>query len=939
MKTQPGGNTPKKQEKTGTAPLINKELSVVFYIDNFADNKSFVSEILSRVKPENVSKLDIVLASAKAISETQLAEFTNQNSTFKIREHQLSEAFEANYSYGIVLSCSMDVKVNINEILAVKGLEPEMCSKIRFSGGGKTRLSKQGIWVLTREAISYVVGAHIEMNSVDYFIRKQGFKTNEITVNHSNPFKKLSCVEKVKKSFFNFLQWYLIQPIKETTGKINYIPAYRQNRESSIYRLLFFIIAFGLMFAMPILSLDAGMSGDEIVNYDHAKLVYDYYAKGDKSSVDINVNPNLEKTTLQYYGQSFDNITYIVNKITGTDNPYESRHVMNSLVGWLIILVAGLFLSHIMGWRAAIFGMLFLFVSPRFLGHSYNNPKDIPFAFAYLFTIFQAVLFIREMPKTNIKRLIYISLGIAMAISVRVGGLMLIAYLMLFVGVAYVFSFSSKEYFSSKFWNGGFRLIGILGIFCIVGFYIGLILWPYAIEAPIKHSKESLDLMTNYSVGIRQLFEGNNIWSDRAPWYYLPKYIFMTIPILVIIGVAFTAIFAKPVIKKIKGTILFILVFACAFPVLYIIYKKSNVYGGWRHVLFIYPFLVMLAAVGFETGLRMLKNKYARIVGLIVIGFLVFLPLKHIAKNHPHEYVYYNEFAGGVEKAYGHYEMDYYYHSMRAATNWLIDYIKKNPQPNGQKALVATNNLGITNYYIRHDTNIIQPAYVRYYERGSSPWDYYIVVNSYIDAKQLQTGIWPPKNTIHTIDVDGKPVCAIVKRIDKDDYLASEFKTKSENPKDSMNVRIANMMKAEELFKKSLQADPNNELSLLSLTEMYMNRNSLDTANQYADMLLKVYPTYESGLNMKGWIGIQLFDKNKNPKALEESRVAFEKITKVNYKFVYGYYGLAMVYVRMNDINKAISVLEEALKINPGFQQAAEMLNQLKNYSAQQGGM
>ena len=154
-----------------------------------------------------------------------------------------------------------------------------------------------------------------------------------------------------------------------------------------------------------------------------------------------------------------------------------------------------------------------------------------------------------------------------------------------------------------------------------------------------------------------------------------------------------------------------------------------------------------------------------------------------------------------------------------------------------------------------------------------------------------------------------------------------------------MNVRIANMMKAEELFKKSLQADPNNELSLLSLTEMYMNRNSLDTANQYADMLLTVYPTYESGLNMKGWIGIQLFDKNKNSKALEESRVAFEKITKVNYKFVYGYYGLAMVYVRMNDINKAISVLEEALKINPGFQQAAEMLNQLKNYSAQQGGM
>lgn len=939
MKTQMRGNTPKKSEKTTTIAPSNKELSVVFHISDFDKEQSYFSEIISRIKSENSAKFDIVIASEKEVTESQIAALKSSNPALNVRTHHFTEAFIPQHPHTVILGSKVGSKINLNEIASAKGLETGVCSKIQFAGDKKNRWNSPDFWVLSSEAAACLVGSHVCPTSIGYFVQKHQFPTNEITIKQANNLEKIACVAQMKTRGSNFLQWYILQPIGDLTGKNRYPALENGDKESSIYRLLFFVIALGLMFAMPILSRDAGMTGDEKVNYDHSKMVYEYYSKGDKSSVDVNVNPNLERTMLQYYGQSFDNITYIVNKITGTDNPYESRHAMNSLVGWLIILVTGLFLSHLMGWRAAIFGMLFLFVSPRFLGHSYNNPKDIPFAFAYLFTLFQTVLFIRKMPKISLKRLIYIALGIAMAVSVRVGGVMLMAYLMLFVGVAYAASFETKEYLSAKFWNGGFRLIAILGALCVAGFYIGIILWPYALENPIKHAKESLEIMTNFSVGLRQLFGGENIWSDRAPWNYLPQYIFMTIPILVIIGVALSAIFAKSVLKKINGTILFILVFACVFPIWYIIYKKSNVYGGWRHVMFIYPFLVMLSAMGFEAGLRLLKNKYAQIGGMVVIAGLMFLPLKHIAKNHPHEYIYYNEFAGGVQKAYGHYEMDYYYHSMRAATNWLIDHVKKNPQPNGQKAIVGTNNLGITDYYIRRDTNIIQSAYVRYYERGSSPWDYYIVVNSYIDATQLQTGIWPPKNTIHTIDVDGMPICAILKRANKDDFYASEFKTKSENTKDSASVRMANLLQAEALFKKSLLVDPNNEVSLLSLTEMYMNRGNLDSANIYANLLLKVYPTYENGLNLKGWIGIQMFEKNKNAKALEESRVAFEKVVKVNFKYVYGYYGLAMVYVRMNEINKAIKTLEEAMKVNPGFQQGAEMLNQLKNYSAQQGGM
>jgi hypothetical protein len=49
--------------------------------------------------------------------------------------------------------------------------------------------------------------------------------------------------------------------------------------------------------------------------------------------------------------------------------------------------------------------------------------------------------------------------------------------------------------------------------------------------------------------------------------------------------------------KEMNNYWLFVLYFVTIFPVLYIIYKESNVYGGWRHTLFIVPSFSGLAAI------------------------------------------------------------------------------------------------------------------------------------------------------------------------------------------------------------------------------------------------------------------------------------------------------------------------------------------------------
>jgi tetratricopeptide (TPR) repeat protein len=524
-----------------------------------------------------------------------------------------------------------------------------------------------------------------------------------------------------------------------------------------------------------------------------------------------------------------------------------------------------------------------------------------------------------------------------LAVGSRVGGVLLYAYFRFFVAAYYMFVNQPKEYFSKKNQPILNRMIVRYLLIVLGAFIVTIPLWPYIMGAPIKNTIQAFKDMSHYVVSLRQNFGGIMYWSDSLPRTYTPRFMLMSIPIAVILGTIIYLVTGG--LKKKNRFITFMLYFAFVFPIFWIMYSRANVYGGWRHAMFVYPIMVVTAGLGFDALIDLVKQKYAKIALTALPFMMLITPLSHIIRNHPYEYVYFNEFVGGVKGVYGNYELDYYFHSLREASQWVKDNATKDAKTTGDKIKVGAWLIPPVNYFFRNDTAKFEVVFTRYYERGSSDWDYSIFVNTGVGPEQLKNGTWPPKSTVHTINVDGKPICAILKRISKDDFYASQYKAKAEDTKDSASVRFANMLKAEELFKKSLVDEPNNEYSLMSLTELYMNRGSLDSANLYIDQLLKIYPSYESALNMKGWIGIQLFDKKKDTKALEESRVAFEKSFKVNFKFAYGYYGLAMVYIRMNNLVKAIDVLEEALKVNPGFQQGAELLNQLKNATAQQGGM
>ena len=732
-------------------------------------------------------------------------------------------------------------------------------------------------------------------------------ETVECPLDINSPFQKKKNIGLLFRAFVNvfsfFYDWFIRTPLNELKSKPHELHSFI--RERSIYRLVFVLLAFVLLLSMLLMGYDAGISGDEKTQYSHAARIYDYYASFGENKAAADAT---RKDKMAFYGSSFDFLTYVINKWLDINNPYEVRHLLNAFSGWLIILFCGLLAASLTNWRAAAVCMLLLFLSPRFLGHSFNNPKDIPFALGYFMTIYYLIRFLKEFPKPSITSTLWVAISIALAISIRIGGLLLAAYVVLF-SFLYVFHRDKFQLFKSK---KHIKRAGIFAIYVLLavsfGMVLGILLWPYALENPLKNPFYALEAMEKFSVSIRQVFEGKNIWSNELPWYYHLKYMAISIPIVVFVGLL---LFIYSLPQKMTGSgrfWKFLLAFTFLFPIAYIIYKQSNVYGGWRHILFVYPSIVVCSAIGFSMMWE-LKKKWAFYMLFAVLFILSLNPLRHIILNHPHQYIYYNEIFGGIKKAKGYFELDYYYHSLKEASEWLIEDLNLENGGKNDTIIVASN--GDVSYYFRNYKPKVITRYARYYERGNHDWDYYICANSYINANQLRRNFWPPKNTVHQVEVDDVPVGVVIKRLDKNDYLGFEAGKKGD-----VSEAIKNL-------KKAIEHDPDNETALLNLSQIYNQTGQYDKAIVTANQCLKVYRGNERVLQILGIIHL-------NKKNFNEAQQYFDASIKSNNRFVSAYYYKALGYSMNNNLKGALSQLNRCLKVNgrfkPAYQLAGDIL-------------
>lgn len=660
----------------------------------------------------------------------------------------------------------------------------------------------------------------------------------------------------------------------------------------------FYKTTLGLaLIILLISSWNAPMSGDEYVHEKQAEKNINYIKTlgEDKTALDTPIS------RLKHYGQSFDTITTFFAQVLSIKDIYRFRHISSAIMAWLVILFTSLLSIRISKNKfAGIIAVLLFLVTGRFMGHAMNNLKDIPFAFSYIFSLYFLFRFIVKLPKISWFDLSLLTLGIAFGISIRIGGLLIFALFILFTAL-YIYYLSvsgllKRNESASLIWKFIPISISVVLISCFIGFLI----WPFALENMLVNPWESLALMQDYPTTVRQIFEGKLYWSDQFPWYYLFKYLLITLPIIVLIGlVAFFAF-----IKKLNNTESIVLsiftLISFGFPLFYAASTGANVYGGWRQMLFTFPPLIVLSSTGIWIFFEKTKhNIYLKTGTIILFLGLLLNPIRFIVANYPYQYTFFNVLVGGTKGAYGNYELDYYFTSYKKAYEYIDSY-------DPQASIVAANFI-IPEYYKGKN---YKPALIDYYNRSASDWNYAVVCNTFLSPNSLKSGLWPPKNTIYKEEVDGVPILAILNREENIDFKGVE------------NLTAGNYSESVEMLSQALELDENNESILMNLARAYFLNDQTDRALTAIDRLLILYPNHEWAIDLKGEINMK---SGKQSEAITLFKTNIEN----NYKFFHSYVNLAEAFIENGQPDEAVSYLKACLRVNPFYEPAYKVYGRL----------
>lgn len=531
--------------------------------------------------------------------------------------------------------------------------------------------------------------------------------------------------------------------------------------QTNICRYLFIILFSLFLFILPYLSLDMGISKRE---WESEKIAQQLYEISKNREAQL---PQYVIEQLQIRGQSIDNLLFkIVHWFGEEENLFYVRHFVSSLFGIGIFLILGLFIVRLFSWRAALFSLLFLFLSPRFLGNILGNLTDTSFAFFYLLFFYHFFIFSKELPVLRVKRLLYLTLSIAIATTIYSHGFSLIFYLFLFSILYFFIKNPIKKIFSTPYL---YNLTSLILIVIVISIFVYITHYLYLASYTIYTFKPPLQ--TLFSVKHQfliqpQLFNGEMITSTTSPLYYISNYFFVTTPFVILIGFLLFFINSKKVIEKLSLFHYFTILFIFFYPFLQVIRLEQAIFEGISQHLFIYPIIVLLAVIGVESLLQRIDDKYTNSTLISVVILLLFMPLRHITLSHPIIFSYFNEISGGIPNIYGKYELDIHQWSNKLAWDTFKELLEKEgkyKKINGAKIVVYSDGNEALRTFQKKDSAIIDLHFCNYNDRYSYHWDYFISFAHGLPAYAYQYDFWPSNNTIKTINVEGKPMVAIVK--------------------------------------------------------------------------------------------------------------------------------------------------------------------------------
>ena len=432
------------------------------------------------------------------------------------------------------------------------------------------------------------------------------------------------------------------------------------------YFVLFFFIGISI-------SKDYGISIDEPF---HRTLGYFWYIQIFET---FNLNPEkinflkdkyqsmywskeITNGYLHEYGVLFDLLCVGIEELFNIEKNKQAFSLKHNL-NFITLFISSIFFYKIIVNRFnknyfALLITFFYITSPRIFAESFYNPKDIIFMCFCVYALYFCLISFKEISFINI---FLFSLFSAFATSIRVLGVL---FFFLFIFFILLYALEKKEFLKNNYKKIFFYIISY-------PFFLYLF-WPFLWEAPFENFIAAFKSFANYDWGGEIFYLGDYIKATNLPWHYIPVWIYISMPILIFL---FFIIGLINILNKFINNFLnlsnknslwvknidlmdFIVMGFFFFPLFAIILFNSTLYGGWRHLYFVYPGIIYFVAIGINYLFQISNKKSYKFIFFTVIAFAIINNFFILTKFHPYQNIFFNS---SIErKANKLFEIDYW---------------------------------------------------------------------------------------------------------------------------------------------------------------------------------------------------------------------------------------------------------------------------------------
>jgi hypothetical protein len=335
--------------------------------------------------------------------------------------------------------------------------------------------------------------------------------------------------------------------------------------------------------------------------------------------------------------------------------------------------------SHLAGAPGGFSSVLALALTPPFYGHCFNNPKDVPFAALFALALSAIIDGSEGAPRLKWRSVLWTGLAIGLAAGVRVAGIVLFGLaLVAWMGTLWLTATDEEER------RRGRTLARMAVAWLVVvglGWTVMIALWPWAQLDPFRNPGRALRAFSRFWETMIVFYDGRYLPSGEVSRFYLPTWFALTLPELYLVAglmalrVSFDLFRARPLPRATRVRLFQAagLAGAGGLPVAWAVAMHTPLYDGLRHFLFVMPILAVLAGISVVAYLRRHGRSVEGRVAGAALGALCLVTLIDMARLHPYQAVYFNRLvAGGLRRAVGRYETDYWCLSYKEGAEWLL---------------------------------------------------------------------------------------------------------------------------------------------------------------------------------------------------------------------------------------------------------------------------